>query len=141
MQYLRNRDFKVVTSFLTRYEMYIISGSFYHEERISWPADQKISFEVDYWGQGDDVPKMTKKQAALAVVIYNDVEIRWYNKSRNRGLGANFETEERSRTEWSEMVKEFLSSHPEFEAKNWYNYLVGSWPDNYDRVDEDEDEE
>lgn len=134
MQYLRNRDFKIVTSFLTRYEMDTISGSSYPEERISWPADKKLSFEVDFWS-GDDVPKMTKKQAALAVVIYNDVEIRWYNKSRNRGLGANFETEERYRSEWSDLVKAFLNSHPEFESKNWMNYLVESWPDNYDSVE------
>lgn len=136
MQYLRNRDFKVVTSFLTRYNMYIISGSSYPKEKINWPANKKISFEVDYyWSQDDDdVHKMTKKQAALAVVIYNDVEIRWYKKSGNRGMGANFETEKRLRTEWAEMVKNFLNAHPEFEAKNWHNYLVGSWSDNYDCI-------
>ena len=135
MHYLTIKDFLKITSFLTRYELDVICGL--REGRIAWDEEEKVSFEVDYSDRIDHkrVPKMTKIQAALAVVIYNDVEIRWYNKSRNRGRGANFETEKRTMYEWSEKVEEFLLSHPDFKVTEWNNYLVESWPDNYDKVE------
>ena len=135
MYYLTLKDFERVTSFLTRYELDVICGL--RDGEIAWDKEDKVSFEVTYDDHIDHrrVPKMTKKQAALAVVIYNDVEIRWYNKSRNRGRGANFETEKRTMDEWSAKVEEFLLSHPDFKVIAWSNYLVESWPDNYDGVE------
>lgn len=130
--YLTLNDFKVVTNFLTKYHLDIYLPYNPRTERIYWPKGEKLYFDVEYSPELKHitVPRMSKKQAALAVVIYNDVQIRWYHKSRNRGTGANFTTEERTRHEWEDMVKCFLAEHPDFKAKNWKSYLVPFWPDN-----------
>lgn len=134
MQYLRNRDFRIVTSFLTMYPMHIISGSSYPEKKINWPCGKKISFKIDYWGDNEVIPRMTRKQAALAVVIYNDVEICLYKKSLKGDIGVKFETKKRSRAEWTEMVQNFLNNHPDFKSKIWYKFLDESWIDNEESI-------
>lgn len=136
MAYLTLNDYKVVTSFLTRYKLDIYLPYRSRAERIYWPKGEKLYFDVEYSPELEflTVPRMSKKQAALAVVIYNDVQIRWYYKSRNRGTGTNFTTEERTRHEWEDMVRCFLSEHQNFKANEWRSYLVPFWPDNFDDI-------
>ena len=103
---LKNRDFLKVISFLGPIDKLMI-----WLETQKYMPEQSIAFYVT-WEDGY-FPKMSKKQAALAVVICIDA-----SKSSNK------RTKERSRSEWCEEVDKFLEYHPGFKAKNWTSYLL-----------------
>lgn len=73
----------------------------------------------------------------LIIAIWKDCEVRWYEKSRNRGLGANFTTSCRSFDEWQELAnKEEVTSMTAKELGKILKKI--DWPDNYEAVDEEE---
>lgn len=96
----------------------------------------EICFEVD---PGKtlvrlDFNSLTSTEAKLLYAIWSDVEVRWYEKSRNRGLGANFETNYHSPEEWLKMSE----SCPEA-TKEILDHI--GWKDSYEYLYLYEEEE
>ena len=91
-------------------------------------SNRLYAFDI-YGGVAENLP-LSKKQAALAIVIHNSAEKCWYWKSRNRGMGCNIETPAFSKKAWSRMARKFLSCNPDFNPAEWSDYLCEDWPDN-----------
>lgn len=104
----------------------------YSEEDIK---GEQICFEVDPGKILEllDFETLTSTEAKLLYAIWCDVEVRWYEKSRNRGFGANFETNYRSQEEWINLS----NSCPEA-TKDLLSHI--GWKDNYDNLYEEEEE-
>ena len=95
----------------------------------------EICFEVDPGKTLErlDFNTLTSTEAKLLYAIWSDVEVIWYEKSRNRGYGATFETNYRSPEEWIKL----MNSCPEA-TKELLNHI--GWKDNYENLYEEEEE-
>ena len=104
--------------------------------------NDRMEFEVD--GAGCLLLRNAEfniSQALLAIVIFNDVAVRWYYKSRNRGTGANISTKIRKISEWMELMDKFQQDHPECTIQNWKQFMDDNWPQDFTGLHDDEEDD
>lgn len=124
---LRNRDFKVVLKDLRMYSLEIDNDD---EDEFRLWADNS-TLEVCFVGYGlpylNYKANFTRKQAALAAIIYNDVQRCLMRKPFKESVRSEYRTASRYRSEWVSMTEYFLLNNPDFQPEKWSNYVVKQW--------------